>query len=79
MHAAYLGAWARREEGVLREEVQGGQPGAGGPLGEHGAPTQLLDGPSAGHCRVTNLEGQDAHIMGRSARTGLTHGLCFSQ
>ena len=57
LHTAYLGVRAGRKEGLLRKEVQGGQPGAGGPLGEHRPPTQLLNSPSAGSARINSLEG----------------------
>ena len=59
VHAAHLGAWARREEGLLHEEVQVGQPGARGPPGEHGPPAQLLNSPSAGTSQNHGLEGME--------------------
>ena len=60
LHAAYLGVRAGRKEGLLRKEVQGGQPGAGGPLGEHGPPAQLLNSPPAGRSQIHSLEGEQA-------------------
>ena len=57
VHAAHLGVWTGREEGLLREEVKGGQPGAWGPLCKHGPPAQLLNSPSAGTSQYHGLEG----------------------
>ena len=48
LRATYLGVCAGHKEGLLRKEVQGGQPGAGGTLSEHWPPAQLLNSPSAG-------------------------------